>query len=110
MRLCAFHPLELVLVVLAIRRRIKIALVGLLVLAVCYGWWSPRSDFGWTGLVIAGLRSSGVSAARCHRDAEIAGHHPAPRPVAPSRDCGRRRISWLVRGSSPEVTLGRGPD
>jgi signal transduction histidine kinase len=48
-----FYPLQLVLVVLAIRRRIKIALVGLLVLAVCYGWWSLRSDFGWTGLVIA---------------------------------------------------------
>jgi signal transduction histidine kinase len=48
-----FYPLQLVLVVLAIRRRIKIAIVGLLVLAVCYGWWSLRSDFGWTGLVIA---------------------------------------------------------
>ena len=48
-----FYPLQLVLVVLVIRRRIKIALVGLLVLAVCYGWWSLRSDFGWTGLVIA---------------------------------------------------------
>jgi signal transduction histidine kinase len=48
-----FYPLQLVLVVLAIRRRIKIALVGLLVLTVCYGWWSLRSDFGWTGLVIA---------------------------------------------------------
>jgi signal transduction histidine kinase len=48
-----FYPLQLVLVVLAIRRRIKIAIVGLLVLTVCYGWWSLRSDFGWTGLVIA---------------------------------------------------------
>jgi signal transduction histidine kinase len=48
-----FYPLQLVLVVLAIRRRIKIAVVGLLVLTVCYGWWSLRSDFGWTGLVIA---------------------------------------------------------
>jgi hypothetical protein len=48
-----FYPLQLVLVVLAIRRRIKIAIVGLLVLGVCYGWWSLRSDFGWTGLVIA---------------------------------------------------------
>jgi signal transduction histidine kinase len=48
-----FYPLQLVLVVLAIRRRIKIAIVGLLVLAVCYAWWSLRSDFGWTGLVIA---------------------------------------------------------
>src|SRR5215207_6503220 len=48
-----FYPLQLVLVVLVIRRRIKIAIVGLLVLAVCYGWWSLRSAFGWTGLVIA---------------------------------------------------------
>ncbi len=48
-----FYPLQLVLVVLAIRRRIKVALVGLLVLAVCYAWWSLRSDFGWTGLLIA---------------------------------------------------------
>ncbi|HZA30808.1 MAG TPA: ATP-binding protein [Propionibacteriaceae bacterium] len=48
-----FYPLQLVLVVLAIRRRIKIAILGLLVLAVCYGWWSLRSEFGWTGLVIA---------------------------------------------------------
>src|SRR5215212_519260 len=48
-----FYPLQLVLVVLAIRRRIKMAVVGLLVLTVCYGFWSLRSDFGWTGLVIA---------------------------------------------------------
>ena len=48
-------PVQLLLVVLVIRRRLGFALLALVLFEVCLGWWSLRSPFGWRGLFSLGF-------------------------------------------------------
>ena len=48
-------PVQLLLIVLVIRRRIGLALVALVLFESCLGWWSLHTAYGWSGLFSLGF-------------------------------------------------------